>query len=107
MTVFGKPNFGDPTLFEKKHEVLGYYVQKWKTGDYGMFQPEYAILPQAAAKIYDPGNVLRYYMVEHCPAKAALSGTMGYALGGFLGLFMHGAEQSAAPAKGNSKKRSL
>ena len=26
MTVFGKPNFGDPTLFEKKHEVLGYYV---------------------------------------------------------------------------------
>ena len=56
---------------------------------------------QAAAKIYDPGNVLRYYMVEHCPAKAALSGTMGYALGGFLGLFMHGAEQSAAPAKGN------
>ena len=46
MTVFGKPNFGDPTLFEKKHEVLGYYVQKWKTGDYGMFQPEYAILPQ-------------------------------------------------------------
>ena len=40
-------------------------------------------------------------MVEHCPAKAALSGTMGYALGGFLGLFMHGAEQSAAPAKGN------
>ena len=43
-------------------------------------------------------------MVEHCPAKAALSGTMGYALGGFLGLFMHGAEQSAAPAKGNSKK---
>ena len=21
MTVFGKPNFGDPTLFEKKHEV--------------------------------------------------------------------------------------
>ena len=60
---------------------------------------------QAAAKIYDPGNVLRYYMVEHCPAKAALSGTMGYALGGFLGLFMHGAEQSAAPAKGNSKKK--
>ena len=56
---------------------------------------------QATAKIYDPGNVLRYYMVEHCPAKAALSGTMGYALGGFLGLFMHGAEQSAAPAKGN------
>ena len=46
MTVFGKPNFGDPTLFEKKHEVLGYYVQKWKTGDYGMFQPEYAVLPQ-------------------------------------------------------------
>ena len=43
---FGKPNFGDPTLFEKKHEVLGYYVQKWKTGDYGAFQPEYAILPQ-------------------------------------------------------------
>ena len=59
---------------------------------------------EAAAKMYDPGNVLRYYMVEHCPAKAALSGTMGYALGGFLGLFMHGAEQSAAPAKGNSKK---
>ena len=44
LTVFGKPNFGDPTLFEKKHEVLGYYVQKWKTGDYGMFQPEYAVL---------------------------------------------------------------
>ena len=46
LTVFGKPNFGDPKLFEKKHEVLGYYVQKWKTGDYGVFQPEYAILPQ-------------------------------------------------------------
>ena len=46
LTVFGKPNFGDPTLFEKKHEVLGYYVQKWQTGDYGAFQPEYAILPQ-------------------------------------------------------------
>jgi len=56
---------------------------------------------QAAAKIHDPGNSLRYYMVEHCPAKAILSGTMGYALGGFLGLFMHGAESSAAPAKGN------
>merc|ERR1712131_335979 len=54
LTVFGKPNFGDPTLFEKKHEVLGYYVQKWQTGDYGAFQPEYAILPQAAAKLYDP-----------------------------------------------------
>ena len=46
LTVFGKPNFGDPTLFEKKHEVLGYYTQKWKTGDYGAFQPETAILPQ-------------------------------------------------------------
>ena len=56
MTVFGKPNFGDPTLFEKKHEVLGYYVQKWKTGDYGMFQPEYAILPQVRTT-FITGNI--------------------------------------------------
>ena len=39
---------------------------------------------------------MRYYMTEHCGAKAALSGTMGYALGGLMGLFLHGATGESA-----------
>ena len=87
--VFSRPNFEDPTLFQRKHEVgtcskkyrsrdhlkikvFGYFHQKWSSGDYGDFDPRTnprCILPQAAAKLNDPGDFMRYLMVENCAFK--------------------------------------
>ena len=33
---------------------------------------------------------MQYLMIENCAFKAGISGAMGYALGGVMGLFMYG-----------------
>lgn len=53
-------------------KVFGYFHQKWSNGDYGDFDPRTnprCILPQAAAKLNDPGDFMRYLMVENCAFK--------------------------------------
>ena len=50
--VFERPNFTDPTLYQRRSEVIGFYNQKWKTGDFGDFDPQYHILPQVSFILY-------------------------------------------------------
>ena len=46
---------------------------------------------------------MRYLMVENCAFKAGLSGTMGYALGTVMGLFMYGVPGAEVQAQSKEK----
>lgn len=95
--VFGTPDFSDPTLYQRKSEVIGWLNQKWRNREYSDFQPP--ILPAAQMKMMG-NDIMRYYMVEHCGVKAGISCIMGYGMGCLMGLFLYGGQADMAMAQG-------
>ena len=96
--VFGTPDFSDPTLYQRKSEVIGWLNQKWKNREYPDYIPP--LLPAAQIKLQSQGDILRYYMVEHCGVKAGISAVMGYGMGCLMGLFLYGGQADMAVAQG-------
>ena len=46
---------------------------------------------------------MQYLMIENCAFKAGISGTMGYALGTIMGLFMYGVPGAEVQAQSKEK----
>ena len=98
--VFSTPDFNDITLHRRKSEVIGWLNQKWHNREYSDFVPP--LMPQAQMRLNDAatGPNLKYYMTEHCGVKSTIAGTLGYALGTVMGLFMYGGQADMAMASG-------